>query len=387
MTDFRRLQNADVAGKTALVRVDFNVPRDEHGGVSDDTRLRAALPTIRHLRENGAKVMLLSHFGRPDGEADPDLSLHFLQGNLSNLIGEAVGFGADSDANIVLLENTRFEAGETEGDAELAKRWAGMGDLFVLDAFSSAHRAHVSVTGIADHLPAYAGLGMERELDHIGQALDHPATPVMAIVGGAKVSTKIGVLEHLVTKLDTLVIGGGMANTFLAAQGHPVGKSLQEPDQHPKAHDILKAAKASGCTVVLPRDVVVADRFEANADTRVAGLDDVAPHEMILDAGPDTVEAIMDAMDTSRTLVWNGPLGAFETPPFETSTVECAKYAAKLTRSDKLISVAGGGDTVAALAMAGVTDDFTFVSTAGGAFLEWMEGRELPGVEILRIAP
>ena len=381
---FRRLEDADVAGKTAIVRVDFNVPRDEHGGVADDTRLRAAVPTIRHLRDHGAKIVLLSHFGRPKGEADPDLSLHFLQGNLSNLLGEAVGFGEGSDANIVLLENTRFEPGETQGDAELAKRWASLGDLFVLDAFSSAHRAHSSVTGIAAHLPAYAGLGMERELDHIARALDHPATPVMAIVGGAKVSTKIGVLEHLVQKLDTLVIGGGMANTFLAAQGHPVGKSLQEADFHAKAKDILSAANAAGCTVVLPRDVVVADRFEANADTRVAALDDVAPHEMILDAGPDTVEAVMDAMESSRTLVWNGPLGAFETPPFETSTVECAKYAARLTTSGKLVSVAGGGDTVSALAMAGVVEDFTFVSTAGGAFLEWMEGRELPGVEILR---
>ena len=380
--NFRRLETAELAGKTALVRADFNVPLDEHGGVADDTRLRAAVPTVRALRDGGAKVVLLSHMGRPDGE-DPDLSLRQLQGNLSNLFGEAVGFGEGSGADIVLLENTRFEAGETGGDAGLAKRWAGMGDLFVLDAFSTAHRAHASVTGIAKFLPAYAGLAMERELDHIGRALDHPETPVMALVGGAKVSTKIGVLENLVKRLDRLVIGGGMANTFLAAMEHPVGRSLQEPDQHRTALDILDAARAAGCEVVLPRDAVVASEFEAGAETRVVDLDGVAPHEMILDAGPQTVEAIMDAMDASRTLVWNGPLGAFETPPFETSTVECAKYAAKLTKSGDLISVAGGGDTVAALAMAGVVDDFTFVSTAGGAFLEWLEGRELPGVKVL----
>ena len=379
---FRRLEDAELAGKTAVVRTDFNVPLDQQGGVADDTRLRAAVPTVKALRDGGAKVVLLSHMGRPEGE-EPELSLRHLQGNLSNLFGEAVGFGAESDANIVLLENTRFHAGETEGDPELGRRWAKMGDLFVLDAFSSAHRSHASVTGIADYLPAYAGLAMERELDHIGQALDHPEKPVMALVGGAKVSTKIGVLENLVQRLDRLVIGGGMANTFLAAMEHPVGKSLQEPDQHRTALSILDAARAEGCEVVLPRDVVVASKFEAGAETRVVDLDGVASQEMILDAGPQTVEAVMDAMDASRTLVWNGPLGAFETPPFETSTVECAKYAAKLTKAGSLVSVAGGGDTVAALAMANVVEDFTFVSTAGGAFLEWLEGRELPGVKIL----
>ena len=382
--NFRRLESANVDGKTVLMRVDFNVPVDEHGVVTDDTRLRAAVPTIRALREGGARVVLLSHFGRPKGKADPDLSLRFLQGNLSNLLGEAVGFGEGSDANIVLLENTRFEPGETTGDAELAKRWASLGDLFVMDAFSAAHRAHASVTGIAAHLPAYAGLSMERELDHIGQALVSPARPVMAIVGGAKVSTKIGVLEHLVKELDVLIIGGGMANTFLAAQGHAVGKSLQETDYHRTAEAITEAATRAGCRIVLPIDVVVAEEFAPNPDTRVTTVEDVAADEMILDAGPATVETIMDAMDAAKTLVWNGPLGAFETPPFETSTVECAKYAARRTREEKLVSVAGGGDTVAALNMAGVAEDFTFVSTAGGAFLEWMEGKPLPGVEILK---
>ena len=378
-----RLESADVDGKTALVRVDFNVPRDDSGAITDMTRVEAALPTIRALREGGARVVLLAHYGRPKG-MDPALSLKFLVEPLSDLLGEPVGFGAGSDAGVVLLENTRFEAGETEGDAALAKRWASLGDLFVADAFSAAHRAHASVSGIADYLPAYAGLAMERELDHIGRALDAPERPVMAIVGGAKVSTKIGVLEHLVTKLDVLVIGGGMANTFLLAMGHPVGKSLAEPDFVETANRIMAAATRAGCELVLPLDVVVAKDFKAHAESRVSGVEDVAPDEMILDAGPATVDHIMDKMERANTLIWNGPLGAFEMPPFDTSTVEAAKYAAKLTRANKLVSVAGGGDTVAALSLAGAADDFTFVSTAGGAFLEWMEGKPLPGVEILK---
>ena len=381
---FRRLESANVDGKTALMRADFNVPRDADGKVTDDTRIEAALPTIKALREGGAKVVLLSHFGRPKGEPDDENSLRFLVPILENKLGESVGFGEGAEAGVVLLENTRFEAGETANDAELAKRWAGMGDLFVMDAFSAAHRAHASTAGIADHLPAYAGLSMERELDHIGRALVNPDRPVMAIVGGAKVSTKISVLEHLVEKLDVLVIGGGMANTFLHALEHPVGKSLHEADQVETALEILGAARAAGCDIVLPIDVVCAKDFKAHAESRVCDLDSVEADEMILDAGPATVELIMDKMDASKTLVWNGPLGAFELPPFDTSTVECAKYAAKLTQAGKLVSVAGGGDTVAALNMAGVADDFTFVSTAGGAFLEWMEGKALPGVEILK---
>ena len=381
---FRRLETASVDGKTALVRADFNVPRDADGEVTDATRIDAAIPTIKALREAGAKVRLLSHFGRPKGVADPELSLSFLVPHLEARLGEPVGFGANSDAAVVLLENTRFEAGETANDPGLAERWAALGDVFVMDAFSASHRAHASTAGIAAHLPAYAGLSMEREIDHIMRALDTPVHPVMAIVGGAKVSTKIAVLEHLVTRLSTLVIGGGMANTFLAARGYPVGTSLQEPDFHKTAEAIENAAQKAGCRILLPLDVVVAREFAANPETRVCDPAEVQPDEMILDAGPATVELIADALDGTRTLIWNGPLGAFETPPFETSTVECAQYAARLTRDGNLVSVAGGGDTVAALNMAGVADDFTFVSTAGGAFLEWMEGKALPGVEILK---
>jgi len=381
---FRRLENANVDGKTVLMRADFNVPRDADGKITDMTRIESALPTIKALREAGANVVLLSHFGRPKGQPDDENSLNFLISALRDLLGETVGFGGESDAPIRLLENTRFEAGETKGDAVLAKRWAELGDLFVMDAFSAAHRAHASVSGIAAHLPAYAGLAMERELDHLAQALEHPKRPVMALVGGAKVSTKISVLEHLVKQLDALVIGGGMANTFLAAQGYGVGTSLQEPDLHDTAKAIIAAAQKENCELILPVDVVTATEFKAHAESRVCGLDEVRADEMILDAGPSTVERIMDAMDGAKTLVWNGPLGAFEMPPFDTSTVECARYAAKRTEMGELISVAGGGDTVAALNQAGVANDFTFVSTAGGAFLEWMEGKALPGVEILR---
>jgi phosphoglycerate kinase len=391
--DFKRLKGTRLKGKTAVVRVDFNVPRHADGSISDDTRIRAALPTIQHLQKKGAKVVLLSHFGRPKGEVDEALSLKFLVEPLANALETPVLFVKDLNHNIVatmdagdivLLENTRFHAGETKNDAALAKDFSEFGDLFVMDAFSAAHRAHASSVGIAANLPAYAGLAMERELDHLAQALDHPKSPVMAIVGGAKVSTKIDLLENLVTKLDTLVIGGGMANTFLFAQGHKVGASLCEPDLKPKALDILKAAKKAKCKIILPIDVVVAKEFKAHADSRVCGLDAVKSKEMILDAGPDTVSAILDAMETSKTLIWNGPLGAFEMSPFDTSTVECAKYAAKLCGQDKVIAVAGGGDTVAALALADVVDHFTFVSTAGGAFLEWMEGKPLPGVDILK---
>lgn len=390
--DFNRLETAKLKGKTALVRVDFNVPRDAVGTITDDTRITSALPTIKHLVKQGAKVVLLSHFGRPKGEPNPEMSLKFIVPTLAEALGQPVAFMDVLNPNlaevmepgdVALLENTRFHAGETTNDPDLAKEFAGFGDVFVMDAFSAAHRAHASSVGISAHMPAYAGLAMARELDHIASALDHPDKPVMGVVGGAKVSTKIDLLENLVSRLDTLVIGGGMANTFLFAQGHNVGASLCEKDLKAKALDILKAAKKETCKIVLPVDVVVASEFKAHAKSRVCGLDDVAPHEMILDAGPDTVTAILDAMDSSKTLIWNGPLGAFELPPFDTSTVECAKYAAKLCRTDKIIAVAGGGDTVSALKHAGAADDFTFISTAGGAFLEWMEGKPLPGVDIL----
>jgi len=395
--DIRRLEEADLSGKTALVRVDFNLPRDAGGAITDDTRLQSALPTIQYLREKGAAVVLLSHFGRPKGEHDPALSLAFVAEPLAVALGAPVRFLTALNINarkdlragdVLVLENTRFNAGETSNDADLAKVLSEFGDLFVMDAFSAAHRAHASSAGIADYLPTYAGLSMARELDHLAQALDHPEKPVMAIVGGAKVSSKIDLLENLVTRLDRLAIGGGMANTFLLAKGKDIGKSLAEPDLIGKAADIMKAARKAGCEIILPVDGVVATEFKVGADTRVVSLSDdsgdrVKADEMILDVGPESVSELMDAMDMSKTLIWNGPLGAFETPPFDTSTIEAAKYAAKRVKAGKIIAVAGGGDTVAALNAAKVVDDFTFVSTAGGAFLEWMEGKTLPGVSIV----
>ena len=390
--NFKRLEDAKLKGKTALVRVDFNVPRNDKGDITDDTRIKSALPTIKHLQSKGVKTVLLSHFGRPKGEPDPDLSLRFIVPALAEAIGSEVMFCPQLNPNaadlmkagdVMLLENTRFQAGETKGDDETAKAFAEFGDVFIMDAFSAAHRDHASSAGIAKHLPAFAGLAMERELDHISQALDVPKKPVMGVVGGAKVSTKIDLLKNLVGKLDRLVIGGGMANTFLYAQGYDVGGSLCEKDLKDTALEIIKAAKKAKCEIILPVDVVAAEKFAANAPSRVCGLDEVKSGEMILDAGPDTVAKIVDAMEASKTLIWNGPLGAFEITPFDTSTVEAAKFAAKLTKSGKLIAVAGGGDTVSALNHAGASDDFTFISTAGGAFLEWMEGKTLPGVEIL----
>lgn len=390
---FTRLETANLQGKTALVRVDFNVPRDGDGKITDETRIQSALPTIAYLQDHGARTVLLSHFGRPKGAPNPDMSLRFILPALEAATGKSVTFmerpsadaikALDQDA-IILVENTRFSKMETDGDPKMAQFLASLGDIFVMDAFSASHRNHASSAVVGHYLPAYAGLAMERELDHLAAALDHPETPVMAIVGGAKVSTKIDLLENLVSRLDTLVIGGGMANTFLFAQGHDVGGSLCEKDLKTKALDILAAAEKENCRIILPVDVVAATDFKAHADSRVCGLEDVAPHEMILDAGPETVSIILDAMEASQTLIWNGPLGAFELSPFDTSTVECAKFAAKLCRKDAIIAVAGGGDTVAALALADVLDDFTFISTAGGAFLEWMEGKALPGVEILK---
>jgi len=391
--DFKRLEDAKLKGKTALIRVDFNVPRDKDGNITDDTRIKSALPTIKLLQSIGAKVILLSHFGRPKGKVDPDLSLRFIVPALAEALGSEVMFLPELNSNaaglmkagdVMLLENTRFHEGETKGDDALAKDFAQFGDIFIMDAFSAAHRNHASSAGIAKHLPAFAGLAMERELDHISQALDVPKKPVMGVVGGAKVSTKIDLLKNLVSKLDRLVIGGGMANTFLYAQGHNVGKSLCETDFKDTALEIIKNAKKAKCEIILPVDLVAAEQFAENAPHRVCSLDDVKKDEMILDAGPDTVAKIMDAMEASQTLIWNGPLGAFEISPFDTSTVEAAKYAAKLTKAEQLISVAGGGDTVSALNHAGAADDFTFISTAGGAFLEWMEGKVLPGVDILK---
>ncbi len=396
MTSFKRITDAgNLTGKTALVRVDFNVPM-ENGLVTDDTRLRAAVDTVQTLRTAGAKVALLAHFGRPNGERVAEMSLAPVAGAFGKVIGANVSFVADckgehvhkaiSDlppAGIILLENTRFYKGEEKGDIDLAKEIAALGDLFVNDAFSAAHRRHVTTAVLADLLPAYAGLNMEAELDALDAALGRPSRPVLAIVGGAKVSSKIDLLKNLVTRVDALAIGGGMANTFLLARGHAIGKSLSEPGLVDTAREIETIAAKSGCDILLPRDVVVATDFKAHAQHRTCGLGEVAADEMILDAGPQTVAILATAMDVAKTLVWNGPLGAFELAPFDSATVAAARAAAARAKAGKLVAVAGGGDTVAALNHAGIAADFTFVSTAGGAFLEWMEGKALPGVEAL----
>ncbi|MEO0722140.1 MAG: phosphoglycerate kinase [Pseudomonadota bacterium] len=397
MSGFKRIEEAgDLTGKTALVRVDFNVPM-EGGRVTDDTRLRAALDTVQTLRTAGAKVALLAHFGRPKGERVAEMSLAPVAPAVSKVLGSPVSFIADCvgdavksaidalpPAGVILLENTRYHAGEEKNDAGLADQMAALGSLYVNDAFSAAHRAHVSTVGLAKRLPAYAGKSMERELDALEKALGTPEKPVLAVVGGAKVSSKIDLLKNLVTQVDALAIGGGMANTFLFARGHSVGKSLCERDLADTAKEIEVIAKGHGCDILLPRDVVAAKDFAANAAHRTCGLDEVSDDEMILDAGPQTIAILASAMDVAKTLVWNGPLGAFEIEPFDTATVKAARAAASRAKMGALVAVAGGGDTVAALNHAGAAEDFTFVSTAGGAFLEWMEGKPLPGVDALK---
>jgi phosphoglycerate kinase len=387
----------DLTGKRVLVRVDLNVPMDG-ASVTDDTRLRAMLPTVLDLSDRGALVLLLSHFGRPQGQVRPDMSTAQLVMPLSRLTGRSVRFVEDCQGeeakralttmlpgNIGILENTRFHAGEEKNDPGLAAAMAELGDYYVNDAFSAAHRAHASTEGVAHLLPSYAGRAMEAELKALEKALGNPERPVAAVVGGAKVSSKLAVLGHLVGKVDHLIIGGGMANTFLAARGIDVGKSLCERDLTGEANAIFERAEAAGCTIHLPYDVVVATEFAANPPSvRTANVHEVGADEMILDIGPAAVEALSDVLKNCRTLVWNGPLGAFETEPFDAATVALARTAAALTKEGSLVSVAGGGDTVAALNHAGVADDFSFVSTAGGAFLEWMEGRTLPGVAALQ---
>ncbi|KTT99214.1 phosphoglycerate kinase [Sphingomonas yabuuchiae] len=385
----------DVQGKRVLVREDLNVPMAD-GRVTDDTRLRATIATVTELADKGAIVLILAHFGRPKGQRNPEFSLAMLTQPYGDVLGRPVRFIDDvageaaeaavatlNPGDIAILENTRFHAGEEKNDAELAAQIAKLGDLYVNDAFSAAHRAHVSTEGLARILPAFAGRAMEAELDALEKALGNPEHPVAAVVGGAKVSTKLAVLKHLVGKVDHLIIGGGMANTFLAARGVDVGKSLCEHDLTGTAEEILDAADKAGCTVHLPYDVVVAKEFKPNPETRTVNVHEVGADEMILDLGPNAVEALGDVLKNCRTLVWNGPLGAFETPPFDMATVALAKTAAALTQDGSLVSVAGGGDTVAALNQAGVGTQFTFVSTAGGAFLEWMEGQDLPGVAAL----
>jgi phosphoglycerate kinase len=395
MMPYQTLDDLEIDGKRVLVRVDFNVPMAD-GKVTDATRLDRTLPTIREVVAKGGKAVLLSHYDRPKGKRVASMSLEPVAEALETMLGIKVAFapdcvGEEAEAavnalkgpGVILLENTRFHKGEEENEAGFAKALSLNGDLYVNDAFSSAHRAHASTEGLAHLLPAVAGRAMEKELSYLAAALSNPQRPMMAVVGGAKVSTKIDLLLNLVGKANILVVGGGMANTFLFAQGKSVGKSLCEPTLADTAREIMAQARERGCEILLPSDAVVATKFEANAPHETVSVDAVGADGMILDVGPETVDAIVDAMDRAKTLVWNGPLGAFEIAPFDTSTVEAARYAAKRAKAGALVAVAGGGDTVAALNHARVADDFTYVSTAGGAFLEWLEGKTLPGVAAL----
>jgi phosphoglycerate kinase len=395
---FRTLDAADVKGRRVLVRVDFNVPM-QNGEVADVSRIERNTPTITEIADRGGKVILLSHYGRPKGR-DPNESLKPVVAAVARILHRPIAFADDcvgeaaekavaalKPGDILCMENTRFHKGEEKNDSAFAAGLARLGDIYVDDAFSVAHRAHASVEAIAHLLPAYAGRAMQEELEALEKALHAPQRPVSAIVGGAKVSTKLDLLGNLLTHVDTLIIGGGMANTFLAAQGKAVGKSLCEADLIKTARDILAAAKSQNREIVLPVDVVVAQKFAAHAASRVVAVDDVGVSDMILDIGPRTVEHVISVLARTKTLVWNGPFGAFEMEPFDNGTVEVAETAAELTATGKLVSIAGGGDTMAALNVAGVTGGFTYVSTAGGAFLEWLEGKVLPGVEVLKVSP
>lgn len=396
MPAFKTLDDLnDIAGKRILLRVDLNVPVSD-GKVTDATRIERVAPTIKELSAKGAKVILLAHFGRPKGEPVADMSLSQIVSTVAEVLDQAVAFASDcigeaastavaamNNGDILLLENTRFHKGEEKNDAGFTAELAKNGDIFVNDAFSAAHRAHASTEGLAHILPAYAGRTMQAELEALEKGLGQPTHPVVAIVGGAKVSSKIDLLMNLVNKVDALVIGGGMANTFLAAQGIDVGKSLCEHDLTDTAKQIFTKAEAAGCTIVLPVDGVVAREFKAHAANETVSVSAIPADAMMLDVGPQSVTVVNEWISKAATLVWNGPFGAFEIPPFDTATVSAAKHAAECTKAGKLVSVAGGGDTVSALNHAGVADDFSYVSTAGGAFLEWMEGKELPGVTVL----
>lgn len=395
---FRTLDGVDARGKRVLVRADLNVPMHD-GVITDDTRLQRVAPTIRELADKGARVVVFSHFDRPKGQVVPAMSLRPIALKLGQILGQPVGFvaecvgptveaavGAMADGDIIVLENTRFHAGEEANDPEFAKALAQNGDIFVNDAFSAAHRAHASTEGVARDLPSFAGRLMQAELSALSAALENPERPVGAIIGGSKISTKLDLIGNVIEKVDTLFITGAMANTFLAAEGMNVGKSLQEADMHETARKIAHLAQEKGCEIILPVDAVVAREFKANVPTETCLIGEVPDDAMILDAGPRTVELIRERLDTLKTLVWNGPLGAFEIAPFDKATVDVAQYAAQLTEEGKLKTIAGGGDTVSALRHAGVVDKMTYVSTAGGAFLEWLEGKILPGIEVLRSA-
>ena len=396
MPAFKTLDDlTDIAGKLILVRVDLNVPVTD-GKVSDTTRIERVAPTILELSEKGAKVILLAHFGRPKGEPVAGQSLSLIAPSVEEVLDQRVAFASDcigdvataaiaemNDGDVLLLENTRFHKGEEKNEAGFVAELAKNGDIYVNDAFSAAHRAHASTEGLAHHLPAYAGRTMQAELEALEKGLGQPSRPVVAIVGGAKVSTKIDLLSNLVGKVDALVIGGGMANTFIAAQGIDVGKSLCEHDLADTARAIMETAKTAGCAIVLPVDGVVAREFKANAENETVDVTAIPADAMMLDVGPRSIELVNDWIGKAATLVWNGPLGAFEITPFDKATVSAALHAAEQTKAGKLVSVAGGGDTVSALNHAGVAGAFSYVSTAGGAFLEWMEGKELPGVAVL----
>ncbi len=392
MPAFRTLNDVDVKNKRVVIRLDLNVPI-ENGVVTDTTRIDRVVPTLKELLDKGAAVIVLAHFDRPKGKVVPEMSLKPVAPALEKALGHKVSFVFTDwqsapvvnakPGDVVLMENTRYHAGEEKNEAGFAKMLGGLGDIFVNDAFSAAHRAHSSTEGIAHVILAYAGRAMEAELSALQKALEKPERPVVAVVGGAKVSTKLDLLGNLVGLTNTIVIGGGMANTFLAAQGVSVGKSLCEHDLIPTAQDILAKAKAKGCTLLLPVDAVVAKEFKAGAASRVVALGDVAADDMILDVGPKSIAAVKTCFDAAKTVVWNGPMGAFEISPFDAATNAVAQHAAKLTKAGKLVTVAGGGDTVSALNHAGAADDFTYISTAGGAFLEWLEGKELPGVKAL----
>ena len=395
MAQFRTLDDVDVCGKRVLLRVDLNIPMD-NGKVTDVTRLERVAPTILEIAEKDGKVILLSHFGRPKGR-DPKDSLKPVAAKLAEIIKRPVAFAEDCigpkaeaavntmrPGDVLCLENTRFHPEEEKNDPIFVAQLAKLGDIYVNDAFSAAHRAHASTEGLVHKLPAYAGRAMQAELGALSKALENPERPVAAIVGGAKISTKLELLGNLLAKVDTLIIGGAMANTFLLALGHKVGKSLVERELVPTATEILAKAKTQKHEIVLPVDAVVAQKFEAHAPSRVVDVGHVGPDDMILDIGPRSVEQVVSVLARSKTLGWNGPFGAFEMAPFDTGTIEVAEAVAELTAAGRLVSVAGGGDTVSALNASGMTDRFTYVSTAGGAFLEWMEGKPLPGVEALR---
>jgi phosphoglycerate kinase len=396
MPAFRTLDDLEVKGRRVLVRVDLNVPM-KNGKVTDATRIQRVAPTLVELSSKGAKVVVLSHFGRPDGKRVDSMSLRPLVEPLAQALGKPVAFAEDcvrgvaravvealAPGDIALLENTRFHTGEEDNDPSFARLLAANGDYFINDAFSAAHRAHASTEGVARLLTSAAGRNMQAELEALAKALETPERPVAAIVGGAKVSTKLDLLGNLVGKVNVLAIGGGMANTFLYAQGVEVGASLCERDMATTVKDILAKAQKAGCAIVLPDDAVVAAKLAAGVPTQTVPINAVPKDQMILDIGPNSAKALADRLATCKTLVWNGPVGAFETAPFDAGTVAAARAAAALTKAGKLVSVAGGGDTVAALAHAGVTEDFTYVSTAGGAFLEWLEGKDLPGVAALK---